>query len=62
VVSFAERNSENAQRELRDSVSKSLYADHVQKMFGPLKKLKRGSKLERSFAAAGRTIVIHVSI
>jgi hypothetical protein len=41
-----QRNPENAQRELRDSVSKSLYADPAVENAFAAKKVKRGSKLE----------------
>jgi hypothetical protein len=38
--------SENAQRELRDSVKGSLYAGQEKEMFKPPKKIKSISKLE----------------
>ena len=47
-IGLLHRNSENAQRELRDSVSKSLYADDAEEMFEPPKKLRSGSNLEPS--------------
>ena len=63
MVSFAEGNSENAQRELRDSVNKSLYADGAEEMFEPPKKLKRRSKLGTAASAVmARTTLIHVFI
>jgi hypothetical protein len=37
-VLLCKRSSENAQRELRDSVNRSLYADHARQMFVGLKK------------------------
>jgi hypothetical protein len=51
MVSFAEKNSENAQRELRDSVTKSLYADHAEEMFVPPKKLKCCSQIGTAASA-----------
>jgi hypothetical protein len=46
-------NSENAQRELRDSVMKSLYADEVREMFLQAKKWGRVPNWNRGFDGAG---------
>ena len=61
-----ERNSENAQRELRDSVSKRLYADAVRKMFCRKKSELRvpnpEPKWNGSSAATASTDSIYVPI